>query len=158
MEKYLHSSTICVYGVHSHNSYFQKITGCACRMQEKRFKLFEAHHMKRTNVLMWGQYIVWNGLPHDEVTLTCYTDNFIHNCFLFLTVAVMCLHIFRVQISQGRDAELNTIRVVVQCLRFLLLRRTLSFWKIGQPIVRPPNAPNQVLCTAFHIWTPQGNI
>ena len=52
------------------------------------------------------------------------------NGFLFLSAAVMCLHTFRVQISQGRDAELNTIRVGVRCLWFLLLHRTLSSWKI----------------------------
>ena len=125
---------------------------------KRKDKLFQAHHINRTNALMWGQYIAWNGVPHDQVTLTCYIDSYIQNVFLFLSVTVMCLHIFRVQICQGRDAELNTIRVGAQCLWFLLWRWTLSSWKIWQPAVRPPNAPNQVLCTAFHIWTPQGNI
>ena len=48
------STPICIYGVHRHISYFQKIIGCTCRMQEKRHKLFQAHHMKWTKALMWG--------------------------------------------------------------------------------------------------------
>ena len=46
------STPICFYGVHRHNSYFQKSMGCMCRMQEERHKLFQAHHTKRTKALM----------------------------------------------------------------------------------------------------------
>ena len=140
------------------HSHFHKSMGCTCRMQEQRHNLFQAHHTMRTKALMWGSYIAWNGVPHHQVTLTCYIDNFIGNGFLFLSAAVMCLRIFRVQISQGWDAELNIIHVGVQCLWFLLLCRTLSSWETWHPIVKPLNAQNQVLWTAFHIWTAQGNI
>ena len=53
--------------------------------------------------------------------LPCYTDNFIHNGFLFLSVAIMGLHIFRVEISQGWAAEPNAILVGVQCLIVLVV-------------------------------------
>jgi hypothetical protein len=46
------STPMYVYGVQWHNSYFQKITGCTCRTQEKRYKLFQANNMKRTKALM----------------------------------------------------------------------------------------------------------
>jgi hypothetical protein len=46
------STHISFYGVHRHNSYFQKSMGCTCRMQEERHKLFQAHRMKRTKALM----------------------------------------------------------------------------------------------------------
>ena len=47
------STPICIYGVHRHNSYFQKSTSCTCRMHEKIHKLFQVHRTKRkkgTNV------------------------------------------------------------------------------------------------------------
>jgi len=46
------STPICFYGMHRHNSYFQKSMGLTCRMQETRHKLFQAHSMKRTNALI----------------------------------------------------------------------------------------------------------
>ena len=55
--------------------------------------------------------IIFSAKLHSEHK--SYIDNFIHNRFLFLSAAVMCLRTFRVQISQGRDAELYTIHVGV---------------------------------------------
>ena len=55
------------------------------------------------------------------MTLTCYIDNLIHNGLLFLSVAIMCLCIFKVQISQGRAAEPNATLVGVQCLIVLVV-------------------------------------
>jgi len=46
------STPTCFYGTHSYKSFFQKIMGCTCRMQEKRHKLFHAHNMKGTKAII----------------------------------------------------------------------------------------------------------
>jgi hypothetical protein len=117
------STPICIYGVHRHNSYliYRNVQAVCAEWKRKKHKSFQAHRMNRTKALMWGSHIAWNGVPHHQVTLTCYIDNLIHNGLLFLSVAIMCLHIFRVQILQGRAAKPNATLVGVQRLIVLVV-------------------------------------